>query len=403
VIVNRGFCFRLDPSAAQARQMMSSAGVCRLIYNLALEQRRAFHRQFRQSTGRSISYVTQARELTELRAQYDWIRAVSQTAQQQALRDLDAAYRRFFDGVAACPHPRRKGVDDTFRVQGREVSVRRLNRSWGAVKLPKIGEVRFRWTRDLPGTLKNVTVSRTALGWHISFSTEFEVQAPRNTKPAIGLDRGIVHALALSDGSFVDAPREQLNVLDRRARRHAQEVARSKRGSKRSLKARRRLAAVKARAARVRRHFNHVASARLARSYGLVVIEALRTKAITASAKGTLESPGSRVRQKAGLNRSILEIGWGQFETFLTYKLMAAGGELRKVNPHHTSTTCSCCRLNEKAHRKSQAVYECSGCGSVMNADTNAARNILLAGTRPAPPTGKLSSPPKRESRLEAA
>jgi putative transposase len=82
VIVNRGFCFRLDPSAAQARQMMSSAGVCRLIYNLALEQRRAFHRQFRQSTGRSISYVTQARELTELRAQYDWIRAVSQTAQQ---------------------------------------------------------------------------------------------------------------------------------------------------------------------------------------------------------------------------------------------------------------------------------------------------------------------------------
>ena len=112
---------------------------------------------------------------------------------------------------------------------------------------------------------------------------------------------------------------------------------------------------------------------------------------------------GSRVRQKAGLNRSILEIGWGQFETFLTYKLMAAGGELRKVSPHHTSTTCSCCGLNDKTHRKSQAVYECSGCGSVMNADTNAARNILLAGTRPALPTGKLSSPPKRESRLEAA
>ncbi len=88
--MNRGFCFRLDPSAAQARQMMSSAGVCRLIYNLALEQRRAFHRQFRQSTGRSISYVTQARELTDLRASYDWIRAVSQTAQQQALRDLEA-------------------------------------------------------------------------------------------------------------------------------------------------------------------------------------------------------------------------------------------------------------------------------------------------------------------------
>ena len=403
MIINRGYRFLLKPTAAQERQFRLFSGVCRLIYNLALEQRRDFHRQFRRSTGNAISYGSQARELTELRAQYDWIRAVSQTAQQQALRDLDTAFRRFFEGVAEYPRPRRKGVNDAFRFQGREVSVSRLNRSWGSVRLPKIGAVRFRWTREVPNTVKNVTVSRDVLGWHVSFSAEIEIEVPRNALPAVGIDRGIVHALALSDGTFIDAPRASLKKLDARARRHARRVARCRRGSNRHRKAKARLAAIKAEAARVRRHFNHVASARIPASYGLVVIEALQVNNMTASAKGTVQSPGTNVRQKAGLNRSILDIGWSQFATFLTYKLVAAGGELRTIAPQHTSTRCSCCGVTDKTHRKSQAVYECADCGSVMNADTNAARNILLAGTRSAQRSGRQIVLVKRESRQEAA
>ena len=403
MIVNRGYRFLLKPTAAQERQFQAFAGVCRLIYNLALEQRRDFHRQVRRSTGKAITYVSQARELTDLRAQYDWIRAVSQTAQQQALRDLDAAFWRFFDGDAAYPRPRRKGVNDAFRFQGREVTVKRLNRSWGLVSFPKIGAVRFCWTREVPNKIKNVTVSRDVLGWHVSFSAEIEIEAPRNLMPAVGIDRGIVHALALSDGTFIDAPRASLRKLDGRARRHARQVARCRRGSSRQRKAKARLAGTKAEAARVRRHFNHVASARIALSYGVVVIEALRVKNMTASATGTVQNPGSNVRQKAGLNRSILDMGWSQFATFLTYKLVAAGGELRMIAPQHTSTTCSCCGVTDKTHRKSQAVYDCAGCGSAMNADTNAARNILVAGTRPAHRSGRQRALIKRESRQEAA
>jgi putative transposase len=403
VLINRGYRFLLDPSAAQAMEMAAFSGVCRLIYNLALEQRRDFHRQFRRSTGAAINYLSQARELTELRSQYDWIRAVSQTAQQQALRDLDTAFRRFFEGVAEYPRPRRKGLNDAFRFQGREVTVVRLNRSWGSVRLPKIGAVRFRWTREVPNTFKNVTVSRDVLGWHVSFSVEIEIEAPRNALPTIGIDRGIVHALALSDGTFIDAPRASLKKLDARARRHAQQVARCRRGSNRHRKAKARLASTKAETARVRRHFNHVASARIASSYGIVVIEALQVRNMTTSAKGIIQNPGSNVRQKTGLNRSILDMGWSQFATFLMYKLVAAGGELRTVAPQHTSTTCSCCGGTDKSHRKSQAVYECAGCGSVMNADINAARNILRAGTRPAQRPGRQRALIKCESRQEAA
>jgi putative transposase len=399
--INRGYRFKLRPTEEQAKLLFQHVGVCRLVYNLALEQRRDHHRQYRAAMGKHISYGSQAAELTALRAEFDWIRAVTQTAQQQALRDLDRAYQNFFTGVSAYPSPRKKGVNDSFRLQGREVAFRRLNKSWGLAKLPKIGEVRFRWTRDIQGKLKNATISLDPIGWHISFSTEVEADAVKNLGPTVGVDRGVVEAVAYSDGTFAVFPKARIKHLDRKARRAARALSRCKKGSGRSTVAKARVAALRAKAARVRKHFNHVETARLARSYGVVCIEALRTKNMTASAKGTIEEPGVNVRQKAGLNRSILEIGWYQFHQFLTYKLAAAGGELRLVNAAYTSITCSCCGIIEKTNRKSQAVYECADCGLSANADTNAAINILQAGTRPAR-RERIAAPTKRKSHLKA-
>lgn len=398
--INRGYKFKLRPTGEQFNLLFQHASVCRLIYNLALEQRRDHHRQFRATTGSSISLASQCRELTQLRAEFDWIRSVTQTAQQQALRDLDRAYQNFFSGIASYPTPRKRGVNDSFRFQGRDVSFRRLNRSWGMVKLPKIGDVRFRWTRDIPGKLKNATISLDALGWSISFSTEYEADVSANFKPAIGIDRGVIVAAAYSDGTFADFPKDRIQKLDKKATRAARALSRCKKGSNRRKVAKARVADLRAKTARVRKHFNHVETTWLARTFGVVCIEALKARNMTASAKGTVEAPGKNVRQKAGLNRSILEIGWFQFQQFLTYKLAATGGDLRLVNAAYTSMTCSCCGVIEKTNRKSQAVYECADCGSVMNADTNAAINILQAGTRPAL-RERVAAPEKRESQLE--
>lgn len=172
-------------------------------------------------------------------------------------------------------------------------------------------------------------------------------------------------------------------------------------GSNRRKKAKRLVAGKKSKTARIRKHFNHVQSYRIARDYGIAVIEALKTKNMTASAKGTVANPGTNVAQKSSLNRAILEVGWYQFETFLTYKVTSNGGEVRKISPMHTSTTCSCCGVNDKTNRKSQAVYECCACGLAMNADHNAAINILKAGTRPAPK--QTIAWGKRKSHLEGA
>lgn len=397
--IYRSYKCKMAPDPAQSETFSRNVGVCRLVYNLALEQRRDHHRQFRAYKGVGISFLSQSRELTQLRAEFDWMREAIHCCQQQALRDLDRAFQNFFKGLAAYPTPRKKGINDSICFQGRDIAIRRLNKSWGTVRLPKVGDVRFRWTRDIVGSIRNATVCLDPLGWHISFSSEVEIATVESTLPAVGIDRGVVKALAYSDGTFGTFPTERLKHIDRIARKHARALSLKKIGSRRRTAAKRRLAAIKAKAARVRKHFNHVETARLARSFGIVCIEELKTKNLTGSAKGTIADPGVKVRQKAGLNRAILEIGWYQFEQFLTYKVNSAGGEVRKVNPAYTSATCSCCGVIEKTNRKSQAVYECADCGSVINADTNAAINILQAGTRPS--WNRVADP--RQSQLEAA
>lgn len=248
-MIFRGFRYKLAPSPEQESSFRQFAGVCRLIYNLALEQRRDWWRQFEANTGTRLNYVAQCRELTALRAEYDWIAAVSQTCQQQALHDLDKAYSGFFKGII------------------------------------------------------------------------------------------------------------------------------------RRAKALRRAAKLSARRARIRRDWQHKTSLDLTRRFGTVAIEDLKIKNMTASAKGTAEKPGRMVRQKAGLNRSILNQGWFAFETILAYKLAERGGTLVKVNPAYTSQTCSDCGTIDKQSRESQARFVCRHCGFRAHADHNAAINILRRNT----------------------
>lgn len=393
----RGFSFKLDQTPEQAESFRRFAGVCRAIYNAALYQRDNFRRQFKRKTGKGISLASQCRELTALRAEFDWASAVSQSCQTQALRDLDKAFTNFFTGRASYPTPRRKGENESFRFQGREVDVERLNRSWSRVRLPKIGWVRFRDTRPMRGTIKNATVSLSPLGWHISFACEFEADAPLGLAAEVGIDRGVANSIALSTGELASVPIERLRIIDRKHRKAQQAANRRRRGSKRYAKARRHAAACKSKAARIRKHWNHVATTMIAANFGTVCIEALKTRNMTASARGTIEEPGSRVAQKAGLNRSILEHGWFQFETFLAYKLAATGGKLIKVDPRNTSRKCSNCGHIDARNRESQASFRCVECGHEAHADVNAAINILQAGTRPT-----AGASPRRESRQAA-
>ena len=182
--------------------------------------------------------------------------------------------------------------------------------------------------------------------------------------------------LMLSDGTSYSLP-ASVSDLDRRIRKAQRIASRRKRGSVRHAKAQRRVAALKARQARIRKHWAHEATTQIARRFGTVVIERLRTKNMTASASGTIAEPGRNVAQKRGLNRAILNVGWHQIETMLLYK----AHRLVKVNPAYTSQTCSACGTVDSRGRNSQARFACPCCGFRANADHNAAINILRRNT----------------------
>lgn len=369
----RGHVYRLFPTVEQAGALRSHAGVCRLVYNLALEQRRVWGRRHR------ISAFDQIKELKSLRGAFDWIAAVSQTAQTQAILDLDRAFGNFFAGRAAFPSPRRRGENDSFRFNGREIATRRLNRRWSEIRLPRIGWVRYRDTRPLVGTVRETTVSLGPLGWQVSVLCRREVATPDRLPGSVGIDRGVSVPVMLSTGEAILLP-AGLVRLDRLHRRAQRVAARRKRGSRRHAKAQRRARNIKARAGRIRAHWQHETTTRIARTFGAVAIEALRTRAMTRSAKGTVAAPGRNVRAKSGLNRAILNVGWHGIETKLAYKLAERGGLLVRVDPAFTSQTCSACGTVDSRGRESQASFVCPCCGFRANADWNAAINIERRG-----------------------
>ena len=361
----RGYVYRLQPTKEHEALFEQYAGVCRLIWNLALEQRCHHWRAFQRQSGNSISFASQCRELTELRKEFDWIRAVPCAVQQKRLKDLDRAFCRFWSGLAKFPQPCRKrtALKVTF---DRSISIEKVSKRWGRVRLPKIGWVKFRLTRPIKGKICEATVSKTPLGWQISFTCKFDEKIVDNGL-TVGLDRGVIVPIMLSDGTSYSLPAE-IERHERAARRAQRVLSRRKRGSKRYLKAKQRLAKIKARQARARKHWAHVATTRITRRYSGVVIEALKTKNMTSSGP-----------HKRGLNRSILNVGWGQIETMLAYK----AARLVKVNPAYTSQTCSSCGTVDSQSRESQASFVCTSCGYRDNADRNAANVILIRGSTP--------------------
>jgi putative transposase len=308
---------------------------------------------------------------------------------QQTLRDLDVAYRRFLSGEAGRPRFKVKGRGESFRLpQGRDLAVRRLNRRWAQVRLPKLGWCRFRLSRPLGGEIRHATVSRDALGWEVSFCVSLdEVPARANGGAAVGIDRGVAATVATSTGELHHCPglpagqARRLRRLQRKAgRRETARRHRPSRARKRSGRHQRtldRIAKLRAHEARIRADFLHKLSTELAKSHGLVAIEELNVKSMTRSAARTLAEPGERVVQKRGLNRAVLAQGWGELHRQLSYKTSWYGSTLTPVPAAYSSQTCSVCKVVDARSRESQARFRCTTCGNVEHADVNAARVIL--------------------------
>ncbi|WBQ08714.1 RNA-guided endonuclease InsQ/TnpB family protein [Kribbella sp. CA-293567] len=381
----------------------------RFVFNLGLEQR-SFWRREKHDRGSHpehgsldavrITKATQMRELTRLRVELPWLRAGSSSVQQAALRDLDQAFANFYAGRARYPVFKRR--DD--RVGGfvvRDFAVRRLNRRWGTVTVPKVGRVRFRlsrsWAEITQGTSARITLRHGR--WHVALTTPPAAKVLSGSESTAGIDRGVRNTLATSDGRMFQAPaltaveRARLLLLERRLTRQTKHVLRRKNGGSRRRQATLdQMAVLRRRLANRRTDWIEQTTTRLASGYALIAVEDLRVRNMVRrpATKPDPDQPGAFLpngsRAKSGLNRSILASLWGRFQTRLEDKMGSA--RVVRVNPTNTSRTCAACGHCAPGNRESQAVFECEACGHLAHADTNAAVVILNRALSSLPAAG---------------
>ncbi|WP_030596156.1 RNA-guided endonuclease InsQ/TnpB family protein [Streptomyces fulvoviolaceus] len=337
------------------------------------------------------------RVIRQGRAELDWLGVLPAQSAQAVLKTYFRAWRNCWEGRAGAPEFKSR-IRTKLSVdipQGRDLHVVRVHRRWGMVTIPKLGRVRFRWTKDLPvgrGADKNNRITgarlvKDALGWHIAFRVQALTKAPaEHPGPEVGIDAGVTIPLALSDGERAEhdpwlSKKEEARLLsfEQRAARRKEHRKKGERTSRRLHRTYDQIARIRATAKRRREDWQHKTTTAIAHTYGTVAVEALPITNMTKSAKGTIEQPGKNVAQKAGLNRSILGEAWGHTVQLLAYKLAQRGGLLAEVPAPGTSQECSKCHTVTPGSRRNQAEFVCNNpaCGWEGNADHNAARTVL--------------------------
>jgi putative transposase len=326
---------------------------------------------------------------------WEWLADQPAQATQQVLKHYLNAWDRFLGRTSKPPRFKKRSAHMAVDVpQASALKVARLGRHWGDLNITLVGRVRFRWTSALPGIsgapgrITGARLVKDPLGWHICFRIEVSAAAvPARRGPPVGIDRGVVHTMALSTGELLDMPPLLAPGEQRRLRGLERKGARQQRAhdpdavmSRRHRHTYEQIAELRARQARRRTDWLHKTTTGLAKSHGVVVVEDLRIWNLTRSARGTTEHPGGNVRAKAGLNRSILSMAWGKAEQMLAYKCRMQGGVLVKVDARNSSVECARCGDASPGNRLDQATFRCLACRHANNADTNAAQVLLGRG-----------------------
>ena len=368
---------RLYPDEQQAKVLREHCGQARFVYNQGLAQRKALTKEEREN-GARINLTTQCKDLAKLRKELDWLGAGSSDVQQGALRDLDRAFKNFFNGQAGYPVFKKRKVTDLGGFAIKYLQVRRLNKRNAEVLVPKLGYVRFRlsvkWEDIQQATSARITCRNNR--WYVTFTTP---PKPKKTtgQGVVGIDRGVAVTAMTSDGQRFQAPKaKKQQARYDKLQRVLSTKAKGSANRKRVLD---KMADVRFKAGNQRKDWLEKTTTTLAETYDVVVLEDLRVKDMTKRAAPKQDGQGKYLPNgqsaKRGLNKAILGSAWGGLKTRLADKTTVV-----LCPAAYTSQRCSACGHTEPGNRKTQDEFTCLACGHSENADLNAAKNIQRAG-----------------------
>jgi putative transposase len=367
------YSYRAYPTAGERQSIARALGCVRVVFNDALAARKAAH----EAGEPYISDAAMSGRLTEAKKTPEraWLGEVSAVVLQQALADLNAAYRNFFNslggkrkGPKVAP-PRFRSRKDSRQSLRFTANSRFKVLGNGKLRLPKIGDIEVRRSRPLPAAPPSVTLTRDAAGrFFVSFVVEAGERTLPQTDAECGIDLGLGHFAVMDDGTKVAAPRF-LRGAEKKLRRAQKELSRKQKGSSNRHKARVKVARAHAHVADARRDFHHKLSTNVIRENQAVTVEDLPVRGL------------ARTR----LAKSVHDAGWSAFVSMLEYKARLYGREFRKVSRFEpTSQMCSACGVKHGPKPLSVREWQCTECGTVHDRDVNAARNIAALGRREA-------------------
>ncbi|WP_019896116.1 RNA-guided endonuclease InsQ/TnpB family protein [Hydrogenovibrio halophilus] len=376
-VIRKAFKFKLMPNSDQVQKMIEFAGANRFVWNKALAKNLTLLEDKKpllwyQEMNFWLGFWKKSNE-------YGFLKQAHSQSLQQTLKQLERAFKNGFDKkqpLKRIPRFKRKGQKDSFSYpQGFKLD-------GNSVFLPKIGWVKYRSSRKVVGELKNCTVSRRGKHWYVSVQVEYEAEIPRHSANSIiGLDLGVKRFITLSDGSYIE-PINSFKILEKKLAFAQSRLSKKVKFSSNWKKQKQRIARLHEKIANARLDFLHKTSTSISKNHAMIVVEDLKVRNMSKSAKGNIDKPGKNVKAKSGLNKSILDQGWGMFIQMLEYKQNWLGGDVLRVDPRHTSQTCPKCQNISRANRKTQSAFACTECGFKANADLVGALNVLARGHR---------------------
>ena len=356
---HKAYKFRIEPTESQAQLFEKHFGCSRFIYNKILEEKQNHYNNH----GETLSYHKGCKFITDMKKQeeFEWLKEVNSQSLQQAGKDLEGAYTRFFKGQNKFPQFKRKGVRDSFRIPQ---NTKIIN---GKLVIPKFLEgIKIKLHRQIKGIIKSATISKTSTGkYYVSILCEEDVKPLPKTNKEIGLDLGIKDFTILSNGKKYDNPKFIDKYKDELSKAQ-KDLSRKIKGSNRYKKQKLKVAKIHEKIANSRNDFQHKLSTELVEEFDFIAVESLKIK---------------NMIKNSHLSKAISDCSWSSFVNMLEYKCNWYGKELVKINQWYPSSkTCSNCNHIHDELKLSDRKWTCSKCGTSHDRDINAAINIYRAG-----------------------